>query len=70
MTTEQLEALKAICAATLDAIAAAGKLGCPAGSLYSSLMTHGCSFNQFQSLMAGLIRAGKVRQSGQLYFVA
>lgn len=41
--------------------------GAPGGVLYMALMQVGYSFDQFQSLMAGLVRDGVVRLEGQLY---
>lgn len=67
-TTAQLDSLRIICDAIIEAIKAGGPAGASGGILYSALMGQGCSLNQFQSLMAGLIRAGKVRQEGQFYF--
>lgn len=54
--------------AIIEAIRAAGPLGCPAGVLYAALMPHGCSLAQFESIMAGLIAAGKVADKGGCYF--
>lgn len=69
-TAAQAQALRAIVAAVVDAIAAAGPLGAPGGTLYAALMAHGCTLSQFESLMAALVRAGKVTRSGDLYRVA
>jgi len=67
-TVDQLKALKSICDAVIDSVKLAGPLGAPAGPLYAALMAHGCSERQFESLMAGLVRANKLRKSGHLYF--
>lgn len=68
LSPEQRAALAAIVAAVIDAVKVAGPLGAPAGVLYAALMSHGCTLSQFQSLMSALVRAGKVRQEGHLYF--
>lgn len=70
MTPEQIAALRAILDAILEAVKAAGPHGAPGGVIYSALMASGCSLSQYQSFMAGLVRAGKLRQEGQLYFIA
>jgi hypothetical protein len=64
------QALRLIVSATLEAVAAAGPTGAPAGPLYAAMMTQGASLNQFESLMGCLVRAGKLRQDGNLYFIA
>jgi hypothetical protein len=70
LTPQQQQAMQAVVEATLDAVKAAGPMGCPGGVLYSGLMAFGCSFNQFTSLMGALQRTGKVRKQGELYFIA
>ena len=68
MTIEQAKALRMICDAVIDSVKAAGPLGAPAGTLYAALMTHGASLEQFESLMAGLVKIGKLTKQGHLYF--
>lgn len=69
-TIEQLKALRGICDAVVSTVKESGPMGAPAGILYAALMAHGCSLSQFQSLMAGLVRAGKVTQHGDVYRAA
>lgn len=59
-----------ICEAIIESVAVAGPLGAPAGTLYAALMAHGCTLDQFNSIMGALVRIGKLRQQGNLYFVA
>jgi hypothetical protein len=67
--TQKLKLLL-ICDAVIEAVKVAGDRGAPGGVIYSALMAQGCTFSQYQSLMAALVATGKLRQSGQLYFVA
>jgi hypothetical protein len=67
MTAEQRAALKAICDAIIDAVKAAGPLGAPGGVLYAALMSYGCTLEQFENLMAGLVRAKMLEKRGQCY---
>ena len=69
MNEQQLKALKQILDAILEAVAAC-PMGAPAGPMYASLMSQVCTLNQFESIMGGLVRAGKLRQQGDLYFTA
>jgi len=69
MTIEQIRVLRGVCEAILDAVRAGGAMGAPGGILYAALMASGCSFSQFQSLMGGLCRAGKLRKKGECYFI-
>jgi hypothetical protein len=68
MTTEQAKALRMICDAVIESVKVAGPLGAPAGTLYAALMTHGATLEQFESLMAGLVKIGKLTKQGHLYF--
>lgn len=61
--------MRAILDAVVESVAVAGSQGAPGGVLYSALMAHGCSLNQFQSIMGALVSTGKLRQEGNLYFV-
>lgn len=69
-TDAEAHALRLLVLASLEAIAAAGPAGIPAGLLYAVLMTQGCTLNQFESLMAALVTTGKVRKQGQVYSIA
>jgi hypothetical protein len=70
MTPAQSQALKQVCDAVLEAVKAAGPLGAPGGHIYAALMPSGCTLSQYESLMAGLCRAGMLRKSGQCYHIA
>lgn len=70
MTTEQIQALRAIASVITDAVRAAGILGAPGGHIYAALMASGCTLNQYQQIMSGLVRAGVLRKSGECYFIA
>ena len=65
----KVAAVKAILDSIVEAVAAAGKLGAPAGHLYAALMAYGFDIHQFESIMNVLVRAGKLERRGDLYFV-
>lgn len=69
LSDKQREALRLVVAATLDAVKAAMPKGAPGGIIYAGLMEQGCTLNQYTSLMAALVRTGKLRQDGELYFI-
>lgn len=56
-----------LCDAIVDACKAAGPMGAPSGVIYAALMGHGISLNQYQQLMSGLVRVGKLRQDGLMF---
>ncbi len=60
--------LKALAVAILDTVREAGDQGAPASSLYLALATQGMSLLVFQQIMSGLVAAGKLRHSDNLYF--
>lgn len=68
LTAQQAQALKLIVESIIEAVAAAGSLGAPGGVIYAALMQYGCSLNQYESIMSALVRAGKLRKQGDLYF--
>lgn len=70
MTTENKKnAVSQLIDAVVDSIAVAGKHGAPAGTLYAALMAHGCTLDQFNSLMMLVLATGRVTRSGNLYLV-
>lgn len=42
----------------------------PGGHLYAELMAFGATLQQYEQIMAGLVQAGMLRKSGELYFIA
>lgn len=69
MTIAQVQALRSIGRAILEAVKAAGELGAPGGILYAALMAQGCTLNQFQQIMAGMVQGGVLTQDGECYHV-
>ncbi len=70
MTKEQqILAADMIVDAILEAIKAGGSQGAPAGVMYAALMGF-MSLEQFEDIMTALVRTGKVRKQGHLYFYA
>jgi predicted transcriptional regulator len=57
MTKDQILALQSIGKGIIEA-ANIDSIGAPSGVIYSALMSHGASFNQFQQIMSTLVRHG------------
>lgn len=55
--------------AICESVAVAGSVGAPGGVLYAALMAHGCSLNQFESMMSALVCAGRLTKRSECYFV-
>ncbi len=70
MTHEQITALRQIAAAIIEAVKAAGPLGAPGGVMYAALMAQGCTLHQFEQIMGGMVRAGKLTKRGDCYHLA
>ncbi len=70
MTHEQITALRQLAAAIIESVKAAGPLGAPGGVMYAALMAQGCTLNQFESIMGGMVRAGKLTKRGDCYHLA
>ncbi len=64
-----ISAIKSLCDAIVAAVDAAGPSGAPGGLLYSALMVHGCTLNQFQQITGGMIGAGLLCRVGESYFL-
>lgn len=69
MTQQQVNALRLIVSAIVDAVKAAGPIGAPGGVLYAALMTHGVTLEQFEKLMSGLVHANLLRRQGDCYLI-
>lgn len=68
LTKEALIAYMELCLAVIDAVKEAGPQGAPAGPMYAAFMSAGMSLEQFQRMMDGIVRSGRLRKSGDLYF--
>lgn len=68
VTVKQLKALKAVADAIIETVRGAGPFGAPGGHIYAALMAQGCTLHQYEQIMSGLVRAGKLRKSGECYF--
>jgi hypothetical protein len=70
MTLQQAQALRAVAGAFIEAVKAGGSLGVPGGVLYAAVIDK-VTLAQFQQIMGGLVRAGKLSKRGECYhFVA
>ena len=67
MNPQEAAALRAVIDAILDAVAAGGTRGAPAGIMYAALMTHGCTLDQFNMITGAICRAGLIRRDGDLF---
>jgi hypothetical protein len=70
MSKEQIMAIREIAGAIIETVKASEPFGAPGGVMYAALMAHGCSLNQFESIMGGLVRAKLLTKAGDLYHVA
>lgn len=65
---QALKALRAICDAIVETVSAQGHTGAPAGVIYAALATQGCTLEQFNGIMAGIVSAGLLWKDGLTYF--
>jgi hypothetical protein len=70
MTPIQIQAIRMLADAIVDAVKAAGPMGAPGGVIYAALMAHGLTLSQYDQLMSGLVQVGKLTRHGDLYKVA
>jgi hypothetical protein len=57
--------LAAVMKAIVDAIAIDGT---PAGTLYATLMTQGCTIGQYEQIEAAMVAAGVVEKKGNILY--
>ena len=57
MNNQQIKALQSIARGIIES-ANLSPIGAPSGVIYSALMGHGASLNQFQSIMQTLVKHG------------
>jgi len=70
VTEQEKRAVIGLMTAIVETVKEAGKLGAPGGVMYAALMAHGCTLDQFNTIMQVLVNVGKLRRSGNLYFAA
>ena len=63
----QVEAMAALCSTLVEAVRDMGPMGAPSGPMYAALMSY-MTLDQYQTLMAGLVSAGKLKQVGHVYY--
>lgn len=64
----QAKAVLGIVSAINAAIEVAGTEGAPGGILYTALMQHGFSLDQFETTMSVMLHQGLVTKRSHLYF--
>lgn len=64
-----LTAIKALCDAIVSAVDVAGPSGASGSILYTALMQHGCTLDQFQQITGGMVGAGLLCKVGECYFL-
>jgi hypothetical protein len=62
------KALQQIALAIRDTVKEAGPMGAPSGHLYAAMMATGCTLDQYQQIIAIMVRKGMIRQQGDLLF--
>ncbi len=67
LTTKQAQGIRQVMAGIVESAIAGGIMGAPSGVVYSALMQHGCTLNQFQSLTAGMVKAGIIEERGHCF---
>ncbi len=67
LCSQKARALAVLCDAIVETIAECST-GAPGGTLYAALMSHGCSYEQFEQIMSALVATRRVEKRGQLYF--
>lgn len=60
---KQMAALQ-IAKAVIDSIRETGERGLPGGTIYAALMTHGCTMEQFETLMRSIVDTGLISRDG------
>jgi len=67
---DKVEGMAALCAIIVKAVKDMGTMGAPSGPMYAALMSTGMTLDQYQTIMDGLVAAGKLKRRGHVYFAA
>jgi len=65
---DKVEAMASLCAIIVEAVKDMGTMGAPSGPMYAALMSTGMTLDQYQTIMDGLVAAGKLKRRGHVYF--
>ena len=65
---DKVEAMASLYAIIVEAVKDMGPMGAPSGPMYAALMTTGMTLDQYQTIMDGLVAAGKLKRRGHVYF--
>jgi hypothetical protein len=63
----QAEAMAELCSIIVESVRDVGTMGAPSGPMYAALMQY-MTLEQYQTIMGGLVAAGKLRQVGHVYY--
>jgi len=67
---DQVEKMAALCTIIVEAVKDMGPMGAPSGPMYAALMSTGITLDQYQTIMDGLVAAGKLKRRGYVYYAA
>ena len=65
---DKVEGMVTLCAIIVEAVKDMGTMGAPSGPMYAALMSTGMTLGQYQTIMDGLVAAGKLKRRGHVYF--
>ena len=64
----KVDAITELCAIIVESVRNMGSMGAPSGPMYAALMSTGITLDQYQTIMDGLVAAGKLKRRGHVYF--
>ena len=64
---QQIKAMQTVIHGVLDAVAAGGPMGAPAGIMYAAMAASGCTLDQFDMITQAVCRAGLISRDGDLF---
>lgn len=64
---DQVAAIRAVATMILETVQEMGEQGAPSGPMYAALMGK-MSLNQYESIMYSLVKAGRLRKEGHVYY--
>lgn len=67
MNQQQIQAVRAIAGAIVESVKEMGEGGAPSGPMYAAFMGK-LTLEQYQQIMDTLVRAGRLRQEGHVYY--
>jgi hypothetical protein len=68
LTPEQGRVFTELCNIIVETVKETGSVGAPSGIMYAAVMNVGMRLEQYELIMAALVKDGRLRKRGHVYY--